>query len=85
MDFPCFAFRFSYVSIFHIKIAFSCIQISEERNLPQMNTPGSCRRETDGYFYAQRKGVRYGVTHHTEAGRANPEFGTKAVRQLLAR
>ena len=20
-----------------------------------MNTPGSCRRETDGYFYAQRK------------------------------
>ena len=32
MAFCCFAFHFYCVSIFHIKIQFSCIQISEEEN-----------------------------------------------------
>ena len=32
MIFRCFAFRFCCVSIFHVKIQFSCIQISEEEN-----------------------------------------------------
>ena len=51
----------------------------------QMNTLGSCRRKTGGYFYAQRKGGRYGSTHHKGAGRTDLQFGAKAMRKLPQR
>ena len=43
------------VSIFHIKIAFSSIQISEGDDTTSNEYDGHRRRETGGYFYARRK------------------------------
>ena len=84
MDFCCFAFRFCCVSIFHIKIAFSSIQISEGRNLPQMNTPGYAVGKPAAIFMP-KKGGRYGPTNHKAAGKRHPLLGTKAVCQLPER
>ena len=85
MAFRCFAFCFWYVSVFHLKWQFSCIQISEGIRSTSNKYAGLCRRETGGYFYARRKEEKYGLTNHKAAGKTGPLLGTKAVRQLPER
>ena len=60
-----FRFSFCRVSIFHIKIAFSSIQISEGDDTTSNEYDGQCRRVTGGYFYARRKEVNV-VLHITK-------------------